>query len=218
MAINQTFPLPPSPVVTYSFTDIAEGTGVQIFYAFTSESSTGVDQHLTTQSDVYSAIVETRIVTGSVSVAEKVIDMDFDLSPFNLSQDIEGTGLILNTISAGTSSGQTDTNFFIYKLRKWDGSTETEIASVQSPSVSTAGSVVNELVTIPFTIPRTHFSKGDVLRLTCEGWTASTSTDTTIIAFGHDPRNRDGTNISPSTDDPATITQLILHIPFRIDI
>lgn len=219
MPIGQTFPLPqPQAIASFNFSDIDEGTGVIILFGYTSETSVGADEHLTTQSSIFSKEIETSVTTSVDSTFVKHIDLDFDLSPFNFPKTIEGTAFFQAGLGLQRTTG-TLSGFIIVKVRKWDGSTETEIASVQSDTLDTGGSDRKRIMTVTFSIPRTHFKKGETLRITVEGWSKVVGGAATMtIAIGHDPRNRDGTVLVPSTDDPDTITQMIAHIPFRIEL
>jgi len=111
----------------------------------------------------------------------------------------------------------------IFKIRKYSGSTESEIASGQTASVKYSGVESGNtisLVTIPMTIPQTHFKKDDVLRLTIEGWgkvLATGDNQKGKLYIATDPMNRDGDRIKPSSDDPTSITKLNLYLPFRLD-
>ena len=78
MPIN--FPLPSeNAVASYNYTDMAEGTGVTVFYLV---GATG-DNILTTQTvyadDIENATAETELTSDYV----KLMDTDYDLSPFN---------------------------------------------------------------------------------------------------------------------------------------
>jgi hypothetical protein len=211
-------------LATYDYIDIAEGRGVILFKAFTSNTEGTTDYHLGTE-DIYSSDIETVSTDFTVGVPyTKVLDKDFDLTPFNLPRTIKGTAII-NTCFCLVNSGGTGTTRFaylIFKIRKYSGSTESEIASGQTDTVTYTGyeegSTIS-LVTIPITIPQTHFKKGDVLRLTIEGWgrVDGSSTQKGKLYIGTDPMNRDGAQIKPSSDDPTSITKLNLYLPFKLD-
>jgi hypothetical protein len=108
------------------------------------------------------------------------------------------------------------------RVRKYDGSTETEIALAQSEDTGVgyeASPVAKKKVHyFPITIPQTHFKRGDILRVTLECWSyQGASAGNGTFAIAHDPMNRDGNYIKPSSDDPATTTQFKIEIPFRLD-
>ncbi|KKK70095.1 hypothetical protein LCGC14_2927450 [marine sediment metagenome] len=190
-----------SPIIaSYSYTDIAEGTGVVIFKAFITDI--GALGHLTA-SQVYSRNIETS-ETGTAGDWDTIGDRDFDLAPFNRSQIIKGTAIV-NISQHAVTSGSSR---FLIRVRKWDGSAETEIANVTTASEG-AGDVVMHCEQL--TIPRTHFKSGDVLRLTIISQASGSGSQT--LYYGTDPQNRDGANIIPSTT-PVT-TKLEFHCPFE---
>jgi len=204
---------PPEAVASFNWEDIAEGTGIIVFYAFATDSDSGLEYHLTNQPTIYSSKIESATTSGNT----ESLDLDFDLSQFNSPRIVEGTALISFTMTGTAGVGTTcETTATVY-IRKWDGTTETNLVSDTSPLLVAVNNTVKELVTMPLTVPRTQFAKGDTLRLTFVLTTVKSAGGNSIQgAFGHDPRNRDGTIIIPSTDDPDTITSLILNMPFDI--
>jgi len=216
--IKQKIPIISEPqIASYSYTDIAEGTGVTVFYGVVSETSAGNGYHLTTDVNLYSSLIESdSAVTESESYV-KLLDLDFDLSSFNLPKSIKGTAYVQSSVYVDTSAGS-GSGYIIAKVRKWDGTTETEIANAQSQTNTQGSGGGTEMVLVPITIPETDFQSGETLRLTIEGWikTDAGAANDAHITVGHDPRNRDGTNITPSTDD--VLTQLILYMPFKLNL
>ena len=72
--IPQTFPTPTeAAVASYSYTDIAEGTGIQILYGCNSNAGGSDDYHLI-KSVVASNDIVLHVVEGNT------FDLDFDLS------------------------------------------------------------------------------------------------------------------------------------------
>jgi hypothetical protein len=204
-------------IASYNYVDIASGTGFVIFYAHASEVAGGLDYHLNTESSIYSSLIETDAGFGA---PPQTIDLDFDLSSFNLPQTLEGEALVNFTITAHGGTGTTASSSAVVTIRKWDGTTETDIATATTPSVSSGvASLVKELMTIPITVPRTLFKKGETLRLNITVTITRTGGSNEVKGtLGHDPRNRDGAVIIPSTDSPDTITQIAFHAPFKIDL
>lgn len=224
--IPPTFQAQSNFIASYSYTDIAEGTGVQKFYLAVSEDSSGNDYNLLTQ-EVYSDEIELIEDGGYTASANftKMQDIDFDLSAFNKPKTIGGTGYF--TFSTGEltscSAGQEVLYYFIFKVRKYSGTTESEIASAQSKEYGfgyeASPTIRAETAFFPITIPNTHFKRGDILRLTIEIWARGEPNVNGAGTFtiGVDPQNRDGTYINPSTDDPTTTTQCLFYCPFRFE-
>lgn len=200
-------------LASYSYTDIAEATGIQIFYGGNTMQETTKTYVLFGQTILShnTLTASTAVLTGSYA---KVLDLDFDLAPFNLPKNIKGTAYVAMGILIGWDATSTVNGYVIAKLRHWDGTTETEIASGQTETLSNVNQSAslkgNRLVKM--TVPLTHFKKGDTLRLTLEGWSNCTGAPagSDLMYIYHDPKNRNGT---------ATFSEILeAHIPFNLDL
>ena len=219
MVLNKPFLHQPDAIASFDFIEIASGTGIITFSGYVSEVAGGLEYHLTSDETQYSSLIETL----SAQADDPSLDLDFDLPTFNLPITINGNATVSFTMGVFNSQSATiDTTLVTtVKIRKWDGSTETDIVSVDSPSmnhVGTQNSKKKELVVVPLTIPKTLFKKGETLRISMILTGTTAQEGQSKILLGHDPRNRDGTHIVPSTDDPDTITKLIFKAPFDIDL
>lgn len=217
-----TFPLPSeSAIASYNYSDIAEGTGIKLFYAaYTSAAS------ILTENQIYSHTIDTRATSASppTDAYQLLSDIDFDLSAFNTPKVVKGTCYINGLFSVYTQgTGANGTGKLSLKLRKWDGTTETEIASTDLEVSTGHNTTVTKLycISIPVTTPQ-NFKKGDILRLTVLTYYKKTEVGTGggdgSCTIGHDPMNRNGTYIAPSTDVPTSITQLKAWVPFKLDL
>lgn len=203
------------PLASYEWTDIIDGTG-QVGFYFAQTRTNETDDYILTTKDFYSHTIED-VASGAVQAYTTKVDHDYDLAPFNKPQVIEGKGYIeFSYLRTAPDSGTIiDIDF---KVRKWNSttSTETEIVTIQgvrkSNEVAGIETYLNE-----FTMPRTSFSKGEQLRVTLVISTGCDTSQNVICAIGTDPKNRDGTYINPSTDDPETITKTKIYFPFRIE-
>ena len=202
-------------IASYDYYDIAEGTGIKKFYGYVTKDSAGLKYYLGIDA-VYSSLIETVTAAAEYPGYNIQLDLDFDLTPFNLPRIIKGTALINQAMHVFVGTKPSVNAYIIYKVRKWDGTTETEIASIQTETIT---GIAEKIFSIPITIPKTHFKKGEILRLSVQIYAAIGDPGTgtgggTVI--GHDPKNRDGTYLTPSTDD--TITLLEFYCPFSIDL
>lgn len=209
-------------ITSYDYFDIAEGTGVQNLKGFVTKNSGGLSYAIG-KTSVYSSVIETEGIQGNISggTAYKLLDLDFDLSSLNAPRTVKGKIYVNYCVQTGRSAGSgTVTSYQHLKLRKWDGTTETEIANTQTTTFG--GSNTNDPT--PFCtvieVPKTRFKTGETIRLTIECWSiGNTVWDTIYHTLGTDPLNRDGTRIIPSTDTgPETITQLNIYMPFALDL
>jgi hypothetical protein len=85
--------------------------------------------------------------------------------------------------------------------------------SADTAEITTGTAVVVNLIEI--SIPETNFAKGDTFGIAV---TVTETANNGYLAWGHDPMNRDGDYISPSSDDPESTTRFIVRVPFKIDI
>src|SRR3990167_10065841 len=151
---------PDTAVASYDYFDIAEGTGVQVFYGFAYTENLSTYLYALGRSTAYSSLIETSFA-GSASPGGTVFDKDFDLQVFETPKKVGGTAEVTiceAVVFAGTSG--TDTQTLTIKLRKWDGTTETDIATKTLSFVLTFGVTIQKNVfVIRFAIPDTHFKK-----------------------------------------------------------
>jgi hypothetical protein len=217
MVLSKPYQHQPSAIASYNYTDLAEGTGIVKYYGFQSETSAGVDYHLGTN-QVYAGGGATLSSGYTSNANKKEADVDFDLSAFNAPQTIRGTVTVTGCITANSSGGYNGFTYVIFKLRKWDGTTETELASVQTPTAVSGSNTITEIINVQMAITKTHFKKGEILRLTAEIWGYVSAGGNGNYALGVDPQNRDGVHMSPSTDDPTSTTKLEVYIPYDIDL
>ena len=204
-------------VASFTFAELASGTGFIRVYGYDTIDDTTTTLSLGEQV-VFSQNQETSMspnLTGTSGTFAKVADLDFDLSVFNSSRTLRGTAHITLAYAIGGTGGDTE-SYIIARLQKWDGSTETSIATTQTPTLAFSGSTVTELANMNIIVPETHFAYGETLRLTLEHWGKYTggATANTGITVAHSPKNADGTTITVAN---TGTTQLILDAPFKIE-
>lgn len=208
------FPLPsPLAIASYNYSDVAEGTGILLLYGGKLQDSTSARHYLNQtafRSSLNIATANTALdYTENTDIADAAdftiisgLDLDFDLGEFNYPRDIKGTGYFSIPITTTVGSGGHEF-YIIVKLRKWDGTTETEVASAQSGTFSLLYQAYKLL--IPMTVPLVHFERGTQLRITLEGYYKGTSPgNPNALRIWHDPK--------------ATVanTDIIFSIPTRL--
>lgn len=203
MALKQTLPIPAeTAIATYNYTDIAEGTGIVSFFLF-SEAIEGTTTYNLLTNALYSTQIElTRSSDGDTT-------FNFDTPKFNLPRTVRGTAYYTTAFrvtSTGTMKVQA-------RLKKWDGSSETNISDNITSITISGDNQGMFLMKIPITTP-TIIKKGDLIRLTI---ILTRGNGAGIAAIGNDPKNRDATQLTPTTQqDLVTISGV--HIPFKLDI
>lgn len=208
------FSTTPPQVVSYSYSDIDSNTGINVFYLSTSYN-TSLSYNLTKEI-VYSDEIDLPRVGTNIVDYTKKIDIDFDLSVFNEPKTLRGTATANIGGYCVGDTGDTDA-YYVVRIRKWDGSSETEITmgtgKVFKPITGDPNTKIHN---INIEVPETHFAEGETLRVTIEGWIRQTSGGVAYMSLGFDPKNRDGNWILPTTDDPTSTTASVINIPYKL--
>lgn len=195
------------PLYYFGFAEIASGRVILELYGTDCTDSCVLSAE-TSWSDAITT-------TGAIVPAApgKVVDVDFDFG-VGRTLILEGTMIINIPIIVTTSAVGSASAYAIAKLRKWDGSSETEIANNQSRTVArdpesagTNADVVNDEVVVPKTI----YKAGETIRLTIEIYSATGGGAAGSVGFAHDPKNR-------AIPGAATTVPSILyvHLPIKV--
>ena len=222
--LNEKYSSQGGALANYNYVDIAAGTGIINFYI-----GKTVDKQVMSNFSFYSDTVSSPVYTTSVTTAAALVaDLDFDVL-INRPLSIEGTGIISLAckLTHGGAAGGSYQPYIIAKLRKWDGTTETEICENQGRTLYTASNsdvgwgngLVYDISTIDLTVPLTIFAPGETIRLTIEIWGYCNVTQPGTFRLGWDPLNRakstDGTWDTSAKSSPSTSKA---QIPTRVDI
>lgn len=182
-------------IINYDFIDIITGKGIIELYG--SDYRTGTTQtYILTTKPFYAQ-------QGFVAyAAASAVDQDFDIKlqrPLILDGDMYvGIPMIVD----GTGN---DSVIMTCLLRKWDGTTETEIVSDTQTRTPLPGGLFNMWM-FKLSIPRTGYKSGETIRVTVQV-TVPTGKIYTIF---WDPKNRSKIN---GTINTAETTQLIVQLP-----
>lgn len=199
----------------YDWTDIASGIGYETFYA-----AITADSNILSPNIFYSDYVSTKSSVINLATYMKVIDADFDVQ-FIIPRTIKGRTIINVPMAVVGTAATQYTAKITAKVRKWDGTTETEIAENDSHEFTEVAAAESKktMLAIDVNIPITHFKSGEYLRLTIEAWGKSASTADGYIYIGHDPKSRATQAEYAVTFDWGTDpSSLIFNVPFRIEI
>src|SRR4030042_1400211 len=120
-------------VLWAKYIDIAEGTGIKLFYGMTTSAQTAIAAH-TTQSVKYilssetlGSDGETKTKSGATAADAEAFDLDFDLAPFNLPKKEKGTAYVtLNGTMTGGDPAVNHSACFKINVCKWNSTTSTE--------------------------------------------------------------------------------------------
>lgn len=196
-------------LANYNFVDIASGTGYVLFYA-----GKTVDLKLLSNFSYYSDPLYTEGTAQASTNDYLSLDIDFD-TLLNRPMDLKGLAIVNLGLNPGTS---TTTAYAKVYVRKWDGSSETEIANNTSNTTGAGGASVFYTLGVDVDCPLTHFKKGETLRLTVVVYTNKSTAGNTTVRLAHDPKNRttDGTLSWDTTG--AAPSQLLFQCPVRLNL
>lgn len=203
-------------IASYSFSDIASGTGIITFYAGEGGST---PSKILSSTKFYSSTYITSLAVGagdgSASVFTKLIDIDFDVL---MNRQITLRGDVAMNVSVAFLSGSIFEIYTIIKIRKWDGTTETDLStSGQSETVTFTGTsptVVYKYTTPIVKTPSSIIKKDEYLRMTVELWYKKQNAGDAAAAIkvAYDPYAR-----TTDWDTTGGITsQLIVPIPMKV--
>lgn len=193
------FPVPAEPTIaSYTYTDIADGSGMITFYGFHVNDNTGGAAQILSSSIVNSNLIGTTFTSAGSTT------YNYNHAAFKAPRTV-GAGIGFAQMSIYKASQQFDVTVAVKKV---SGSTTTIGTSTMTAN-QTSSTV--KTFTIPIDITQTHFKIGDILRISVTFTRAGSLT----CNVGHDPLNRAFTNIPDTSANP---TQLKFWIPFRLDV
>jgi len=171
MTLPKPYSHTPTAIISFNFTDIAEGTGSVRYFLIQYQTSAGTTYGLTRQADR----------TANISTTPGgTVEYDLDLPPFNLPKVVKGTAVF----GVGGDKGNGVLSFVV-TLKKLSGSTETDVTSAIT---SAAGGVGEDWFIFEMPCTQTHFKIGDILRLNISVVASGTA------KWNHDPSNSEGAN------------------------
>jgi hypothetical protein len=201
-------------IASYSYTDIANGFGYNTLYLFTSKNNTTTSYGITGQI-LRSKDITLSLTGGNAGGTTTTSSLTFETSEFNLPRRVKGKAIV--SFSTHFLLGDTGrTGYVTVYLSRYDGTTDTALGNARTTTFTTNGEELNHLFEI--SLAGSNIKRGDVLRVKVELSVTGGSGGATLstLYFGADPSDRDGTQLTPSTDN--TTTQFKIDIPFKIDL
>jgi len=205
-------------IASYNYFDIAEGTGVKVFNGAAVDVS-GSQTILTSQEIDGGGFYQDNdcdYITLTHSPIEDTYT-SFELTPFNTPKTINGKAYIRGTCFIHT----TGTPGMTWKIQASVYKNDTELGSQYGAlmTYSNKADIHDTFYTfnIPVEISRTHFKKGDILKVKIYGNTQSWGTGTGLYIL-HDPINRQYTTGDDTNDTTKNPSSFKVYIPFEIDI
>ncbi len=195
----------PEVVMSFDYKDVLNGQGYLTYYLATALDSTATKQRVLTPNIVDSNDVSTTDTSDAVwADFTLILDHDYDLTIQKGGNIAIGTATAQITVNSN-SNYSAHYSYWVVRLRKDDGSSETEIASGKTPTLQDASAGdVRHLLKMGIS-SGVSLNKGDILRVTVELWEKqATSGHSQTFIYYHDPAAR--------TADHDTI----ISIPFKL--
>lgn len=206
-------------IASYNYTDIVEGTGIIIYFAGTGLDATATPVYTLQSTKFFSNDIEIEVETGTLASGGFSLEAEknYNMTLLNLPLTVRGTAMVNITWAykgylAGTSQG-----YIIIKLIRVRDGVEKIIGTGRTNTLTSAllDYSRRETATLFLDLERTQLKKGDNFRLSIECWAQAVgNVGEAWFAWGQDPKNRDGTIFTPSTEDE--ITEMQINIPLEL--
>lgn len=200
-------------IATFDFVDIASGRGVVVFDCGLVQSGA-----YTLVTDTFFSENVTTSTTSTTGVKTKQLDIDFD-TVLNLPRTVDGKILVNATMGLknGNVGPSVISGSVVLRLRKFDGTTETELADDESDEFGeslAADASTDKTVAFEVDVDNKRIKQGETLRVTIEmnGWGGGGTART--YTLGHDPQDRNDPDSIIADASPKTLK---IQIPFKLD-
>lgn len=209
-------------LVNYDWQDIVSDQGYATYYLANAQDSSAATVNMITavKADSYTQKSTASAGNANSGTYSKEFDEDFDLL-VNRPVRINGKVIVVLTLHTAYDYDAFDA-YWRVRLRKWDGSTETEIASAKTENLTNLADI-DIRRTFIMDVSDSSFKKDEYIRITVEGWVANSANSGSLIGVWHDPTSRQtlGVKIVSSDGEDAdsgTKTDAVVLLPFKVDI
>lgn len=199
---------------TYNYVDIVSGTGYINFYG-----GKTIDKNLLSNFTYYSdSVLSGASVPAGVDAGGTLrLDEDLDVL-LNRPMTLRGLSIVNLPVSVYCAGSNTIGVYAIVFVRKWDGVTETDIATNQSRTYSASfggAGTGYSMLSIDLDIPLTTFKIGEYLRFTVRLYSTNSSGALGgTVYYAHDPKSR-----TTGWDTSGAVpSQLSIQIPTRLNL
>lgn len=218
-------PYPPianTAIASYNFTDIEDNTGILIYYPFKA-SDTAVINRMSNQADYTEELGYGVDLNAGVA---SVFNVLWETGKFNVTKSVRGTAIFRLPwlLSVGISS-RVLSGYWVITVYKYDGTTETQIATVttRNYTTTTGGNIpYNEVSMIELVLPKTNIAVGDTLRVRTQLYAGYTTVGNAgyndALAIGYDPKDTSFAFTGAHKTSTLNNPQMAFFIPFDLDL
>lgn len=207
MGFNQKIPTPQeTAIASYTFNElITKRSYLKLYFC----GGLGL-----TENEYYATSIETTHNEVPTTSYSEWFATTWDTAPMGSSIVFNGQAVMEMSVVLDdlVTSPDAYIDIIVYKVVD---AVETQIETATLTYNNFSPGLVNHLQTFDF--DNVRFNKDDILRIKVNAYARADSGSGAIwISFGTDPLNRDGTNVTPSTQD--SITKTAIYMPVRVDI
>lgn len=213
MPIPKKFEASKRGLVNFAYVDVVTGRSLQRLKL--GQGGSTITHHLSFN-DFDSFPLHTQLqVPGSDPLDSEQTDIDYDLAvdrAFVIEGDVKG----MMTIGGEGESGNNMTFYFKMIIRHFDGSTETDLVTIESNHQTVASGAEKAGIMSAFgTATRQVFAPGDKLRVTLKIFAGFDGSGGAKCMWAHDPRNGTAPGTNNATFEALTMRNEVL-LPFRV--
>lgn len=211
----------PIEVKSYSFTDNVTRTGYITLYGTKSQSNYFLMQQQSFSDTVATITAAAAEVNEALAEASPDLTLNFDIE-FKAPQYIEGDIIIQVPHGFRDSGNQVTAQKVRTTTKHVRGADVTDIivitGSTFQPAITAAVDSHFAMSTMSGTVPKTHFTVGDKLRVTAELMTWETGGNSHTYMIGHDPMGREtsGKDSTVAHFSGGEFTTFRVDVPFKI--
>jgi len=177
-------------LVSFDHIDVATGYGYVTFYALNTIEDATINYHLSSNTFKGYLALSPKIGTTETTFT-KIETIDFDSNIFDKPILIKGDVIIQSGFESEEGSDTGD-GYRIMKLKKWDGTSETNIGQAQSETHDITGQDLGLSANMIQLSEAVEINAGDRIRLTIEVWAKTDSgagSSGVSMRVGIDPAN-----------------------------
>jgi len=204
-----------SPVLAnYDYVDIMEGTGTIVYYLCQTSAGHTLAKNIFPNLRDNFEISTTSNSSGAIAVKRSG---GFSLSTYNFPQTIKGTAYLDISTKLKTNSGAGRSAYMVVTFQKVSASAVvTDMGTVNTRDWGATDNSSAEVY--PIELTETNFAVGDKVRLLYSLYMKPRDAGgACVFIFGFDPLNRDGTELTPSSD-ANVFTRAKLYIPYKLNL
>jgi|TARA_R100000501_G_C2616774_1_gene110292 hypothetical protein len=222
-------------LANYSFSDIAAGDSVVVFYGGNFLEEDNISGNILSNQTFYSSQIAQKIYSVRIDNNTKLMEKNFDLT-FGSTNIVNGNVNVNVPISMGDAQPGAETQtvhmsgqLILYHVDT--AGTETSLGEKLTDTLAKElgdNEQFGHIIFARFPVTKQKFKPNEKMRLSVNLWGRNVTDRQKVWGIGNDPQNRNdiglSTDVPPSTEqawkafDDATDTNLLVQVPFEVDV